>query len=166
MTKAEYIALLARRLGVSAARIDGLVERLHTAGVIKTTKGSRRYPPDIDEYDATALLLAVLSDTELDQAADNTWRIAALHSDTGRFDDFVRELLCGPPRNVQHVVIGAAGVSTVVDGRHVVFGQPPQTASRIVLGATLAAIAAELAGMTPPQADAAAAIARIHNGHL
>ena len=165
MTKNEVCQAVARRLGCSAARIPKLLDSLHKAGLIQPTKGSRRFPPEIDEHDTVAIVLAVLSDRGLDPAADNTRKLAALHGAEGRFDNWLQMVLFGPPRHVQHIVVGPDGVSVVVDGVHVVFGQAPQTAAKIVPGTAVMALAAELQGASPRDADAIAALTNIRRAY-
>lgn len=160
MNKSEFVAMLSRRLGVPIARINGLLERLHSAGMVTPTR-SKRHPPPLDDPDAVAILLAVLADRGLEHAADNAWQLAAAHHDGTQFSDFVGQLLFGPPRNVGHVIVHPAGASVVIDGQHIEFGQRSDVPTRFVPGGVIMAIAAELQGATPRDADALAAITRI-----
>ncbi len=164
MTKSEFIALLSRRLGVSETHVRSIVDRLHAAGMVTPTR-SKRHPPPLDEPDAVAILLAVLADRGLERAADNAWQLAATHHNGERFSDFLGQLLYGAPRHVGHMIIHSEGASVVVDGQHVEFGQRSDVPTRFVPGGVLMAIAAELQGGSPRDADALAAITRIFNGH-
>lgn len=158
MTKSEFVSLLSRRLGVPVGHINSIIERLHAAGLVPPTKGSRRFPPEIDEHDAIAILIAVLSDRGLDAAADNTWTLAATHHDGTRFSDWLQLLIYGPPRHIGHLIVHGAGASAVVDGKHVEFGQRGTAPAKIFSGTAIMAIAAEIQGASPRDADAIAAI--------
>lgn len=160
MNKSEFVALLSRRLGVPVSRIDGLLERLHAAGMVTPTR-SKRHPPPIDEPDAVAILLAVLADRGLEHAADNAWQLAAAYHNGERFSDFVGQLLFGPPRHVAHLIIHPSGVSVVIDGQHIEFGERGDVPTRFIPGGVLMAIAAELQGASQRDADALSAITRI-----
>lgn len=164
MTKSEYIALLSRRLGVTETHVRSIVDRLHATGLVTPTR-SKRHPPPLDDPDAVAILLAVLADRGLEHAADNAWTLAAAHHDGERFDAFLTRVLYGPPCNVGHLIIHPAGASVVVNGQHVEFGERSDVPTRFVPGGVIMAIAAELQGATPRDADALAAITRIFNGH-
>ncbi|MBN8245239.1 hypothetical protein JF546_19665 [Nitratireductor aquimarinus] len=164
MNKTQFVAMLSRRLGVPVSRIDGLLERLHAAGVVTPIR-SKRHPPPIDEPDAVAILLAVLADRGLEHAADAAWQLAAAHHNGERFSDFLGQLLFGQPRHVGHLIIHDTGASMVVDGQHIEFGERSDVPTRFIPGGMLMAIAAELQGASPRDADAIAAITRIQNGH-
>lgn len=161
MTKNQVSQAVARRLGCTTARIEKLLDELHASGLIKPIKGSRRYPPDASDMDAGAIVLAVLSDRGLERAAEATKELAALTGEYGRFDLWLVNVLFGVPRHMQHLIVGHEGVSVVVDGQHITFGTPPETAAKIVPGSALMALAAELQGLRPDQADAVAAISSI-----
>lgn len=160
MTKSEYLALLSRRLGVTGTHVQSIVNRLHAAGMVTPTR-SKRHPPPIDEPDAVSILLAVLADRGLEHAADNAWQLAATHHNGERFSDFMTQLLFGPPRHVGHIIIHPSGVSVVIDGQHIEFGQRSEVPTRFVPGGVIMAIAAELQGASPRDADALSAITRI-----
>lgn len=162
MTKNQVGQAVARRLGCTTARIEKLLDELHGGGLIKPIEGSRRYPPDCSDTDAVSIVLAVLSDRGLERAAESTTALASRDGEYGRFDLWLMNALFGAPCHVQHLIVGMDGVSTVVDGRHVTFGKPPETAAMIVPGSALMALAAELQGLRPDQADAVAAITRIN----
>ncbi|MBN8242939.1 hypothetical protein JF546_07955 [Nitratireductor aquimarinus] len=160
MNKSEFVAMLSRRLGVPIARINGLLERLHSAGMVTPIR-SKRHPPPIDEPDAVAILLAVLADRGLEHAADNAWTLAAAHHDGERFDAFLAQLLFGPPRYVGHLIVHREGASVVVDAVHIEFGERSEAPTRFVPGGVIMAIAAELQGASQRDADALSAITRI-----
>lgn len=160
MTKSEFIAMLSRRLGVTVVHVRAIVDRLHDAGMVTPTR-SKRHPPPLDEPDAVSILLAVIADRGLEHAADNAWQLAATHHNGERFSDFLVQLLFGPPCNVGHLIIHPSGASVVIDGQHIEFGERGDVPTRFVPGGVLMAIAAELQGATPRDADALAAITRI-----
>lgn len=160
MNKSEFVAMLSRRLGVPIARINGLLERLHAAGMVTPTR-SKRHPPPIDEPDAIAILLAVIADRGLEHAADNAWTLAAAHYNGTQFSDFMTQLLFGPPRHVGHLIIYREGASIVVDAMHMEFGERGDVPTRFVPGGVIMAIAAELQGASQRDADALSAITRI-----
>lgn len=164
MTKSEFLALLSRRLGVTETHVRSIVDRLHAAGMVTPTR-SKRHPPPIDEPDAIAILLAVIADRGLEHAADAAWQLAAAHHDGTQFSDFMTQLLFGPPRHVAHLIIHPSGVSVVIGGQHIEFGQRSEVPTRFVPGGVIMAIAAELQGASPRDADAITAITRIQNGH-
>jgi hypothetical protein len=97
----------------------------------------------------------------LEHAADNAWQLAATHHNGERFSDFLVQLLFGPPRHVAHLIVHPSGVSVVIDGQHIEFGQRSDVPTRFVPGGVIMAIAAELQGASPRDADALAAITRI-----
>ena len=170
MRKSTVIDILARRLGVAPARIGHIAARLADAGLVGKTTGSRRFPPDLAEHEVVRLALAVMTDSGLGDVVRNVEFFSTLRSPAGRFDAVLAELLFGPPRTVRHVIVRhrPPGVSMVLDGDHVQFGMPGAeggaTDARIISGAALAAIAAELRGLSAGQADAVAAASRIING--
>lgn len=166
------VGLLARRLDIRTSRVRHIAARLQDSGIVSKVEGSRRFPTDIGEPEFVALFLAVIGESGIGTAAQTVERLGVLTNEQGlRLDNTLQQLFFGPPRSVQHLIArqSPAGVSMVVDGRHTVFGaeaadQAAQQA-RLVPGPTLAAIAAELQGASPTQADAFAAITRIKNGH-
>ncbi len=161
MTKAEFIDLLARRLGASGNHVRAIVDRLHASRTVMPTT-SCRHPPDIAEPDAITIFLAAIGAEKLDDAPAAASRLAALTDGSGQsFGRLVSLLLFGPPRHVGHLIVGRDGVSTVIDGKHLVFGKAPRTAAKIVPGDAVMAIAAELQGAPPHSADAVAAISKI-----
>jgi hypothetical protein len=170
MRKSQVADIVARRLGVAPSRVANLTARLADAGQLSKTTGSRRHPPDLAEHEVVNLLLAVITDTGLGDAVRNVEFFAALRGPAGRFDAVLADLLFGPPRTVRHVIIRhkPAGASMVLDGDHTPFGLPASdggaTDVRVIPGAALAAIAAELRGLSAGQADAVAAASRIISG--
>ena len=168
MRRYEIVGLFARRLGAKPGRVQAILSKLTEAGVISGGGDSKRYPGDLTEPEIVTLFLATLGERGISTAPTAATEFAALRDHTGRrFDAMLTELLFGPPRHVDHLIVRQSppGVSTVVNGEHLQFGaEPPEsgaTAARIVTGASLSAIAAELQGATPSQADAVAAIQRI-----
>ncbi|WP_454684890.1 hypothetical protein [Ancylobacter moscoviensis] len=170
MRKSQVADIVARRLGVAPSRVANLTARLADAGLVGKTEGSRRFPPDLAEHEVVAMVLAVITDTGLGDVVRNVEFFAALRGPAGRFDAVLADLLFGPPGTVRHVIIRhkPPGVSMVVDGDHSEFGVPaPDVGSadaRVISGAAIAAIAAELRGLSVGQADAVAAASRIISG--
>lgn len=164
----EAVGLFARRLKMRPGRIQAIAGRLQEAGRISKCEGSRRFPVEIGDAELVFLLIAAIGESGIGTARETVDRFSNLTNAAGRrFGDVVSELLFGPPRHVQHVIVrqAPAGVSIVVDGHHDIFGaEPPEhgaTGARLVPGATINAIAAELQGMLPAAADAAAAITKL-----
>lgn len=168
MIKSDFAALLERRLGVSVGRITQHANRLADAGIISRLEGSRRFPPDLSEHEATAILLAAVANPPIGD-------VVAVVRDLLGFGigEQLSALLCG------HAEIGAAGdglivrhdplaAALVIDGVHQSYGPPPREFGAIrgahVPGITLSAIAAEVRGASPRDADALAALARINAG--
>jgi hypothetical protein len=170
MRKSAIIDILARRLGVAPARIGHIAARLADAGRLSKATGSRRFPPDLGEHEVVRLALAVMTDSGLGDVVRNVEFFSTLRGPAGRFDTMLADILFGPPRSVRHLIIRhqPPGVSMVVDGEHVQFGLPASDGgsqdARIISGSALAAIAAELRGLSAGQADAVAAASRIING--
>lgn len=169
MRLSEVVQILARRLDVRPGRVSAIASRLQHAGLLPITEGSRRYPAECDLGHAVALLLAVAADRGLGSAADTAREVAAYRTDDGTTLADVILAALQQRVAVEHVIIRPTGASAIVDGRHLQFGEPPPEDGALnataIPGTTLAAIAAELAGLSPEQADAAAAITRIRNGH-
>ncbi|WJR68134.1 hypothetical protein QTA58_05080 [Neorhizobium sp. CSC1952] len=162
MTKGEYVAMLARRLGEPLRHIERHVERLHETGMVKPVTGSRRFPPEIGEPEAVTILLGFLGSEKIDDAPAAATRLATLRNAQGNsMSEFMGELLFGSPRHIEHMIVRRESVSLVVDGRHHLFGELSEAPARLVTGASLSAIAAELQGAAPSQADAVAAITRL-----
>lgn len=170
MRKSHVADIVARRLGVAPSRVANLTARLADAGLVGKTTGSRRFPPDLGEHEVVRLALAVITDTGLGDVVRNVEFFSALRGPSGRFDAVLADLLFGPPRTVRHLIIRhrPPGVSMIIDDDHAEFGMPPSdggaTDARIISGAALAAIAAELRGLPAGQADAVAAATRIISG--
>jgi hypothetical protein len=170
MRKSAVIDILARRLGVAPARIGHVAARLADAGLIGKTTGSRRFPPDLGEHEVVRLALAVMTDSGLGDVVRNVEFFSTLRGPAGRFDAVLADLLFGPPRTVRHLIIRhrPPGVSMIIDDDHAEFGLPASDGgsqdARIISGAALAAIAAELRGLPTGQADAVAAATRIISG--
>lgn len=159
MTKSDFIALMARRLGVPQARLKSVLSALHTAGSVKPEKGCRRFPAEIEEAEAATIFLAVLADRQVATVAADAEALGRLQSDAGSFRDFASAALHSDVSVTQIVVQHSPPAAfAIASGRQIRFGPKIETASRVVMRAQLAAIAAELAGMSPREADAAAAI--------
>lgn len=172
MRRYEIVGLFARRLDAKPGRVQTILSKLTESGAISGGGDSKRYPGDLAEPEIVSLLLAVLGERGVSTAPAVVAELAALRDHTGRrLDAALQHLLFGPPRNVAHVIVrqNPPGVSTIDDGEHVLFGAASPTtgatAARIVSGSTLAAIAAELQGLSPIQADAAAAISKIRRSY-
>lgn len=167
MRLSEVVQIVARRLGVRPGRVSGIASRLQHAGLLPITEGSRRYPPDVDLPHVVDFILAVAADRGLGNAADTARQVGAFRADDGIT---VADLVLAALQQracVEHVILRADGASAVVDGAHHLFGEPPPEDGALnataIPGTTLAAIAAELAGLSLEQADAVAAITKIRN---
>lgn len=168
MKRYAIVGLFARRLSMKAGRVQAILSRLTEAGIISGGGDSKRYPGDLTEPEIVLLFLALLGERGISTAPTAATEFAALTNHYGqRLDAVIGRLLFGPPRNVSHLIVRQTppGVSAVVNGEHLQFGaEPPEsgaTVARLVTGASLSAIAAELQGATPSQADAVAQLVRI-----
>jgi len=164
----EFVHLAARRLGLKVGRVQAIAGRLQDEGSLRKTEGSRRHPLEISEPEIVTLLLALLGESGIGTGPEAARTFAALQADDGsKFERFLSFVLFGPPVELRHVVArqNPPGVSVIVDGRHVNFGDQPSiansTAARVVPGEALIAMAAEIRGETPANADALAAIHNI-----
>jgi hypothetical protein len=164
----EILHLLARRLGLKVGRAQAILSKLQEAGVIGSPGDCRRHPDDMAEPEIVTLLIALFGESGIVSAASAARTFSALLAeDGGRLDSFLSEVLFGPPISLRHVVVRQSppGVSVIANGQHVLFGAPSSTSTaspaRIVPGEALVAIAAELRGATPPQADAEAALGQL-----
>ena len=161
----EVVHLFARRLGLKVGRVRAIAGKLQDEGKLQKTEGSRRFPLDVSEPEVVTLLLALLGESGIGtgpSAAKTFGDLATL--DGERFAVFLENLLFGQPKHVRHLMVrqNPAGVSVTADNMHLLFGEPPSrgnaSPARIVPGEALTAIAAELQGLAPEQADAAAAL--------
>lgn len=164
----EVVHLFARRLGLKVGRVQAIAGKLQDDGKLQKTEGSRRYPIEVSEPEVVTLLLALLGESGIGTGPNAAKTFGDLTTPDGvRFDALLSELLFGPRRQVRHLIIrqSPAGISVTVDSTHVLFGEPPSRDSaspaRIVPGEAITAIAAELQGQTPAEADALAALIHI-----
>lgn len=167
----EIVHLFARRLGIKVGRVQAIAGKLQDEGKLQKTEGSRRFPIDISEPEVVTLLSALLGESGIGTGPQAAKLFGELTTTDGqRFDLFLSALLFGRPRQVRHLMVrqSPAGVSVTVDNNHLLFGKPPSrnnaSPARIVPGEAIAAIAAELQGQSPSQADALAAL--IHIGRI
>ncbi|EJN04483.1 hypothetical protein [Phyllobacterium sp. YR531] len=168
MRKSSVVEILARRLGRGAGRIEAIAQRLAEAGMVSRAEGSKRYPPDLDNIEMLTIVLATLADNGLGHVRQSVETFGTLQNEHGQhFSDVLSDLLFGPPADIGHVIIrhDPAGVSAVINGNHTVFGAeaPAKTAAKasIVPGYALVAIAAELQGQPPAQAESMIELARL-----
>ena len=163
MRKSQVVEILARRLVKPPGRVEEMLKALQAEGIVSVEKGSRRFPGDATEDETVALVLAAVCDVGAAQhAADHVRRFGKLRCESGAtFREALAAVLAGHVAYVGHIIVGAAGVSTVLDGMHTVFGTPPTGAAAIAPGDTILAIAAELQGAKPADADALAALAHV-----
>ncbi len=161
----ECVHLFARRLGMKVGRVQAIAGKLQEDGKLQKTEGSRRFPIDISEPEVVILLLALLGESGIGtgpSAAKTFGDLATLEGE--RFAVFLESLLFGQPKHVRHLMVrqNPAGVSVTADNIHLLFGEPPSrgnaSPARIVPGEALTAIAAELQGKQPSEADAIAAL--------
>lgn len=168
MKRYEIIHALARRLGLKVGRAQAILSKLQDDGVVSSSGYSKRCPDDMAEPEIVSLLIALISESGISSATSAAKTFGDLTTAEGqRFDRFIEELIFGPPGVLRHIIVrqNPAGVSITANGEHLLFGAPssPSTASpaRIVPGEALVAIAAELRGATPAQADAEAALGQL-----
>ncbi len=167
MRKSAVQELLARRLRIAPGRIQAISERLASAGLISNAEGSRRYPPDLSEPEIITLILAVIADNGLGSVKATVDTFSTLTSAGIAFGHVLQRVMFGRPVDIAHVIVrhNPAGVSAVIGGNHAVYGaEAPDkaaTTARIIPGDALIAIAAELQGQHPQQADALVELIRI-----
>lgn len=161
----ECVHLFARRLGVKVGRVQAIAGKLQDDGKLQKTEGSRRFPIHISEPEVVTLLLALLGESGIGTGPQAANLFGALTTSEGeRFDALLEDLLFGQPKHVRHILVrqNPAGVSVTADGVHLLFGEPPSrgnaSPARIVPGEAISAIAAELQGHSPEEADAIAAL--------
>lgn len=164
----EFVHLAARRLGLKVGRVQAIAGRLQDEGSLQKTEGSRRFPLEISEPEMVTLLLALLGESGIGSGPEAARTFGALQADDGTlFERFLSHVLFGPPVALRHVIVrqNPPGISVVVNGAHVQFGAPSSTSNaspaRIAPGEALAAIAAELRGCTPQEADAEVALGQL-----
>lgn len=165
MRLSDVVEIFARRLGMKRGRVAIIANRLQHAGAIPLAD-AKRTPPELSVNEISALLIAVLAERGIESASSRHASYAAMTADGGyRLAETIAAIFRGQA-HAGDFIVKDGGVSATVNNHHVVFGQPADDGpARFATGATLSAIAAELHGMTPAQADAAAAIVRIRNGH-
>lgn len=168
MRRYEIVHILARRLNMKVGRVQAILSKLQEAGVISGSGLAKRAPDDLAEPEIVNLLIALLAESGIATGPAAAETFGALTATDGtRFDAFLSEVLFGPPLAIRHLFARQSppGVSVVVGGQHILFGQPASatTASpaRTVPGEALGAITAELRGESPATADALAAIQNI-----
>lgn len=167
MRKSHVVEILARRLRVLPSRVHHIADRLSDAGMLTKTEGSRRYPPDLSEPEIATLVIAVIADNGLGSVKATVDTFSSLTSAGIAFGHVLQRVLFGRPVDIAHVIVrhNPAGVSAVIDGNHTVYGaEAPEkaaTTARIIPGDALIAIAAELQGQHPQQADALVELIRI-----
>lgn len=165
MRRYEIVHLFSRRLSTKVGRVQAILSKLQEAGSISSAGPDRKQPVDMAEPEVVTLLLALLGESGIGTGPHAANLFGALTTAEGeRFDAFLEDLLFGHPRHVRHIMVrqNPAGVSVTADGVHLLFGEPPSrgnaSPARIVPGEALSAIAAELQGQTPEEADAIAAL--------
>lgn len=156
MTKSELLDLLARRAGKSRTQLQRALDGLHASGALKVT-AARRTPPDLYGHEAALIVLAALVGHGGAAAAGDL-----LDAGGARLMDVLTLLLDGPPRSVGTLIVRPDGASITVDGRHVRFGdQDAAGPAGFLPDNALMAIAAELQGAKPEEADVMAVITQI-----
>lgn len=165
MRRYEIVHLFSRRLSTKVGRVQAILSKLQEAGSISSAGPDRKQPVDMAEPEIVKLLLAIFGESGIGTGPTAANTFGALATIEGqRLDQFLEELLFGHPRHVRHIMVrqNPAGVSVTADSAHYLFGEPPSrgnaSPARIVPGEALTAIAAELQGQTPEEADAIAAL--------
>lgn len=163
MRLSDCIEIYARRLGLRRGRVAAIANRLQHAGYIPLAD-AKRNPPELSVYEKASLLLAVLAERGVGGAAERYGEYASMTSSTGHrllealVATFTDRAAPGD------VIVKDGGASASINSTYLVFGTPAEDGTaRFVTGATLAAIAAELQGAAPAQADAVAALTKIRN---
>jgi hypothetical protein len=161
MRLSEAVELLARRLSLRRGRVAAIANRLQHAGMLPLAE-AKKTPPELSDYEFAALLLAVLAESGVGSAAERAQEYAAMRSSEGyRLSDAILAIIRGQAQPGD-IIIREGGASGAINGVHLVFGAPADDGpARFCTGPTLASVVAELRGMSPSQADAAAAITRI-----
>lgn len=170
MLKGAATKICARRLGVAPGRAAALVQAASDAGHLPKAVGSSR--PKLGPDELARLVLAVAVDRGLGTAGASVATYADLSAADGTT---LADVLAGIIRSTTAAQAAATGcmvlhldrprVSLVTGGRHLVFGEPEplgQAGRHVAVpGVALAAMAIEMQGATPENADALAGIARI-----
>lgn len=170
MLKSTATEICARRLGVRQGRAAALVQAASDAGYLPKAVGSSR--PDLGPDELALLFLAVAADRGIGAAGASVRTYAGLTTTDGTT---LAPVLAGIFRSVTAAQATATGgmvvhldrprVSLVTGGRHLVFGEPEPigraTRHLAVPGVAVAALAIELQGASPENADALAGLARI-----
>lgn len=169
MRKSQVASVLARRLKMNPSRIQGLTERLTDAGLVTKADGNRKNPPNLPEAEIATMVLAALADRGLGRVVESVDEFAALTSPSGqRFGDALAATLRGDlDVSTGSVVIrlDPASVALTAGGVHERFGpEPGDAATKTVAlpGRVLAAVALELQGRSPAEADTIIALAGAH----
>ncbi len=169
MRKSAVVEILARRLIKPPGRVDEMLKSLQADGLVAVEKGSRRFPAEATEDDIVAIVMAAICDVGATQhAAHVVAEYGALTCETGAtFRQALASVLFGEACHVSHVISARpAGISTVINDRHLVFGATPIGAAAIASGDAVMAIAAEIQGASPADADALTAISKIRRAAI
>ena len=168
MRRYEILHIFARRLGLKVGRAQAILSRLQDDGLVSRPGDHRGQPPDMAEPEIVRLLLAILGESGISSASSASRTFAALTTADGiTLDAFLTDVLSGPPVSLRHLIVRQSppSVGVVVDGIHVLFGEPASMSNgspaRFTPGEAITAIAAELRGSTPEQADAQAALSQV-----
>ena len=170
MLKGAATKICARRLGVAQGRAAALVQAASDAGHIPKAIGSAR--PDLGPNDLALLFLAVAADRGLGSAGASVRTYADLSTPDGTTLAAVLAHIIRDTRAAQATANGCLVLhldlpraSLVTAGQHLVFGEPEplgQAGRHVAVpGVALAAMAIELQGASPENADALAGLARI-----
>jgi|GEM_PF-1580524 len=170
MLKSVATSIIARRLGVAQGRAIALMQRASDDGCLPKAVGSTR--PDLGPNDLALLFIAVAADRGLGSAGASVRAYADLTTADGTTLAAVLAHIIRDTRAAQAVARGSLVLhldrpraSLVTAGQHLVFGEPEplgQAGRHVAVpGVALAAMAIELQGASPENADALAGIARI-----
>ncbi|WP_315920158.1 hypothetical protein [Mesorhizobium sp. SP-1A] len=161
MRLSDCIEILARRCGVNRGRTAAIANRLQHAGMLPLAD-AKRTPPELTPDDAALLLIAILAEQGVGDAAARAAEYAAKTSPEGyRLGETITAIMRGqiPPGSF---IVREGGVSATVNGEHVVFGAPAEDGfGRFLTTATCAAIVAEWNGAPPHRADVVRQLERI-----
>jgi len=168
MRKSQAVEIVARRLRLPHGRLESIAISLADAGVIEKTSGSRRYPGHISINDVVSILLGGLVDQGIGAAPAMVRTFGTLNDAHGTtLRDVLTTILersAVTPSGALIVRHDPPSASLTVDGVHMVFGEPADgtsTTATLVPPGALTAIALELSGASPEEADALLALARV-----
>ncbi|UPJ53334.1 hypothetical protein IVB30_19680 [Bradyrhizobium sp. 200] len=167
MLKSDACAIIARRLNLPMGRVGHLVQRASEAGLLPVARGSDR--PDLGALELARLFLAAVCDNGLGRAAATVTEFSALTTERGvSLIDILESLFAGriSATGIRSAIFQIEpAVCVLIGEHHLQFGGSLATGGAathtIIQGDTLAAICAELQGLSQKQADEFVALGRL-----